>query len=109
MPCSGGCGGKKRSGNVGARIFDPTREPLPKRNERNMYLLAGDDPTEAQYHGSFPGSTILLVGYQTEHERIYLYSQRQEALTYASEHKVGMWRVSVVLFVHSRIVTLFGA
>lgn len=110
MACSGGCGGKKRIGNVGARIFDPTREPMPKRTDKNMYWLAGDDPeTESQYHGAFQGSTVLLVGYQTEHERLYRYSQRAEAMQFAAEHKVGMWRVSSVVFTHARMVALLGA
>lgn len=103
----GSCGGRKTQTST-TSAFNPTWVESPRPNERRIYTLSGDDPDCSGYRGIFQGSTMFLVGYQTEHEKLFLVSQRVAAWNYAVEHKVPLLHISVIQLCDARVREMFG-
>lgn len=104
MAC-GSCGGKK----VGVARRAPADDiPEPMTNDRGMFPLVGDEYTCEPYHGAYSGTTMFLVGYGTEGERLFSRTLRAAAIKYARENDLSWAHVSVTSLCHDRVVSLLG-
>jgi hypothetical protein len=101
-PC--GCGGGGTPSG-----FDPAGQPWIDVNAFGVRPMGDDAENCEPYHGAFPGTSVFLVGHGTEHERVFIREQRNEAWTYATENELTFQHINATELCHDRIVALFGA
>lgn len=105
MAC-GSCGGNK----IGAARRAPADDiPTPATNDRGMYPLIGDTYGCEAYHGPYTGTSLFLVGYGTEQEKLFFRTQKAAATSYARTNSLSWAHVSVTSLCHERVVGLLGA
>jgi hypothetical protein len=80
---------------------------MPTVNQYGAYSLTGAT-SERGYHGRFRNQSVMIVGYGTEHERLFLVPQRQEAKAHAKEHNLRIIRAIANQIPEDLGVELFG-
>jgi hypothetical protein len=106
MACAGGCGGhNKLDRTLNTKLYEDLT-----LDSRSMLTLNGDDQLCEPYHGQFTGTYVYVVGYGTEHERMFLRSLSKQAEQYAATNGVKVGRlISVRSLCHDRVVAAIGA
>ena len=64
--------------------------------------------TDAPYTGRHRNQSVMIVGYGTEHERIFTTPERVAARRYAKQHQLGLSRAIASQLPHDIGVSVFG-
>lgn len=78
------------------RVQNSTIVAPPQPNAYGLYTLQGHEDCTTPYVGPYKASTIYIVGYTTEHERLFRRSDRNRALQYQTEASPGT-RLSILM------------
>lgn len=100
--------GMKRSSRLAANYMT---EPWVdgEFSDQAMLLLSTDDEECAPYHGRWTGTHVHVAGQGTEHERIFLKSNRKIGVAYAREHGVSITRlINVTRLCHDTVIGFLG-
>jgi hypothetical protein len=79
----------------------------PEPGPRGALQLAGAT-TDAPYTGRHRNQSVMIVGYGTEHERVFTTPERAEARRYAKEHQLGLTRAIASQLPHDIGVSVLG-
>jgi len=105
-PACGSCGGMK----VGAaRRAAAELIPEPQTNDRGMYPFIGEPYDCEAYHGAYRATTVFLVGYGTEHEKLFARTLKKDAEKYAAKHNLSAAHINVSSLCHDRVIEMLGA
>lgn len=101
------CGMKREARLAGNYLSEPWVDG--DFNDRAMLLLSGDDYDCAPYHGRWTGTHVHVAGQGTEHEQMFLKSNRKIGVAYAREHGVDITRlVNVTRLCHDTVLAFLG-
>lgn len=106
MAGCGSCGGGGTAMSFG---YDPTGQAWVDVNAYGVRPI-GDDPENCgPYQGMFQGTSVFLVGANTDEARVFLRDSRNEAWQYALDNELTFQHVNVTELCHDRMIALLGA
>jgi hypothetical protein len=81
----------------------------PGPGDDGVVMLQAAPDCTTPYDGVFRQATVFVVGYATEHERLFKRGDRTEALQLAKANKLTFDQVTARSLCHEAVVELLGA
>lgn len=81
---------------------------FPSPGEDDIVVLRSHLDCTQPYEGIFRQATVFIVGYDTEHETLYVRGDRTKALAHAKTSKLTFDQVSARSLCHQACIELLG-
>lgn len=82
---------------------------FPSPDETGTIMLQSEPECSTPYNGVFRNVTVLVAGYGTDKEKLFVRKQRTEAIAYARQHKVSLDPVPANQLCDAIALELLGA
>ena len=82
---------------------------MPSPHSDGMIVLRSDPESTIPYRGPLKRATVLIVGYDTDHETLYLRGKLPDAIKHARRDGLSLDPVPASSLCDSAMMELFGA